>query len=417
MRAARLLSLSLLVAGLVSASLVQPAWAQAPASAEEAPSPSAGEQDLLADESPDWRQRYEQAHTLLRRGSFLPALEYFEALVLGAKSGSGRAQATVFANLARFWVEGRFVLTPAREAADTTTAEAAPSARVTPFVDRRTTDELAVLYTEGVFYGLGTGLTLATYTEPKSLAGGILPALALAGATEGLIAFLDRGPGLRYGAAQSLASGLFLGMEEGVVWIWWDSTRNNSSSWSAKTVASVLWATSTAGGVLGGLYGEAVGTTPGRMAFTGSAALWSSLFAGFTTAALTDRHGGNQERNALLASAVALNAGTIAGALLAKEVSPSLARARFLDLGGVAGGVLFGGLYLAVADREAGARGLFGSLSAGVATGVAAAWMMTRQLEPDDVRDPSHTSLALITPTISPIATGNGVMAGMGGRF
>lgn len=364
--------------------------------------------DPLAGESSAWRTQNAEARSALRTGDFSRARVLLVSLAASAATDAGRAEVEALEELATFWLAGRYALRP-----EGSQAEPGPKT----FVDRRTTDELAVLYTEGVLYGLGSGLTLAAHLEPSSPAGVVLPALALAGATEGLIALLDHNMGFRYGAAQATASGLFLGLEEGIVWMWWDDTRDTGSSWSGKTVASVLWATTTLGGVAGAIYGQGVGTTPGRVAFTGSAALWSSLVAGFGVAAFSDLDTSRGEGHALLAAAIALNAGTIGGAILAKHVSPSIARARFIDLGGLAGGALFGGLYIALADRDTRATGVFGALGAGVATGVATAWLLTRDLDADESREAPSTTVAALVPTVAPTATGQGFTAGLGGVF
>jgi hypothetical protein len=395
--------------------MAQAQTSPAPATDEPPAAPTVGPRtaapiDPLAGESAPWRAQNAEARAALRTGDFSRARVLLVSLAAAATTDAGRAEVEALEELATFWLAGRYALRPEAGAG----GPAAPGPK--KFVDRRTTDEIAVLYTEGVLYGLGSGLTLAAHLEPSSPAGFVLPALALAGATEGAIALIDHHIGFRYGAAQAIASGLFLGLEEGIAWMWWDDTRDTGSSWSGKTVASVLWATSTLGGVVGGIYGQTVGTTPGRVAFTGSAALWSSLIAGFGVAAFSDLDTQSGKGQALLASAVALNLGTIGGALLAKQVSPSIARARFIDLGGIAGGALFGGLYIALADRDIRRNGLFGALGAGIATGVATAWILTRDLDADESRESAPSTVALV-PTVAPTASGQGFSAGLGGVF
>ena len=93
--------------------------------------------------------------------------------------------------------------------------------------DRRSTDELGWLYTTSVLYGIGSGITLASYTEPDSPSGFILPTLLLASGSVLLVSALDR-PHLRYGGAQAITSMLFIGLEAGITCMLW---KNEDGSW------------------------------------------------------------------------------------------------------------------------------------------------------------------------------------------
>jgi hypothetical protein len=145
----------------------------------------------------------------------------------------------------------------------------------------------------------------------------------------------------------------------------------------------------------------------------GSAALWSSAVAGTLAGAIdgTDDTG-------LLVAGIALNLGAIGGVLLGAEVSPSIARVRFIDLGGLCAGVLFGGLYWAMKDREAGPRGIAASTGIGMAAGVTAAWLLTRDMEQDHPRaGQPPNALARLVPTITPTTTGAGMVVGVAGAL
>jgi hypothetical protein len=251
-------------------------------------------------------------------------------------------------------------------------------------VNRRTTDEIAVLYTNAVFYGIGTGGWLATHTEPDSAAGFILPSLLFGGAAVGAIAFADLRKPLGYGVPQSIVSGLYIGLEEGLVWALWNQARvDYSREWAASTFANVVWGFSTAGAIAGAVVGSVGGTTPGRASWVGSTALWSGLVVGLGAAAISPDNEMQDER-ALLAGAIGLNAGAVLGALAAGPVSPSIARVRFLDLGGIGGGLLLGGLYVAIAERDPEPRAGAAVLSLGIAGGLAVAWFATQGLSRDD---------------------------------
>lgn len=82
-------------------------------------------------------------------------------------------------------------------------------------------------------------------------------------------------------------------------------------------------------------------------------------------------------------------------------MSPSIARVRFLDLGGIGGGLVFRGLYLAAADRNPKAEGIMGATAVGAAVGLGAAWFATQGMPQDrlghDAASPGLT--ASVVPT------------------
>ncbi len=282
----------------------------------------------------------------------------------------------------------------------------------------RTLDEAAVLYLNAVLYGLGTGGWLAVQTEADSAAGVILPALLLAGAAAGGVALADSGDPLPYGVPQSVVSGMYIGLEQGLVWsLWNQASVDRADEWEGKTIATVIWGSATLGAVAGGVIGGVSGTTPGRASFVGSASLWGGGLAGLTVAALSPDDNQLDDR-ALLGAAIGLNAAAIGGALAAGPVSPSVARVRFLDLGGIAGGLLMGGLYISAADEETDARALSGTLALGIGVGLTAAWFATTGMEPDrgvdESEGPAKSDLSL-SPTLIP--TQGGAMLGLAGRL
>jgi hypothetical protein len=77
----------------------------------------------------------------------------------------------------RTWALGGFVLT---------TQDKLDLAKPRLLEDRRTTDEIAILYSNAVLYGLYTGIMVDTWTKPASASGAILPPLVLAGASAGI---------------------------------------------------------------------------------------------------------------------------------------------------------------------------------------------------------------------------------------
>ena len=100
---------------------------------------------------------------------------------------------------------------------------------------------------------------------------------------------------------------------------------------------------------------------------------------------------------------------------------------RFLDLGGLAGGILAGGLYFAAAGEHPDQRMATGALAAGITGGLLLAWHLTSEMELDYPRDghpdghPATSWLDKVTPTVSPSASNgrgvDGAVAGMVGAF
>jgi hypothetical protein len=379
-----------------------------PAAVEAAPAPAAP--SLLAPD--EWLRRYDQARASMYAGRFAAAAAAFAALAAATADAGDQTLAREQADICRRWAQAGFVLVPPGG------LPAARPERPELPADRRTTDELAVLYTDAVLYGLGTGIALAAWTEPSSAAGGILPALGLGGLAAGAVYMLDHPMNLRYGVAQSIASGMWLGFEDGLAWTLWNQARvAGPDEWSARTVATVLWGASTAGAVAGGVLGTRFGTTPGRASLAGSAGLWAALVAGLVAASASS-DSPRATQSFTLAGALALNAGAVAGIYLGQQVSPSIARVRFVDLGGLAGGILTGGIFFAVTNGHASEAAATGVLAAGITGGLAAAWVLTADFEPSlpaAARAPDR--LSALTPSIAPAASGTGVVLGLGGAL
>ena len=90
----------------------------------------------------------------------------------------------------------------------------------------------------------------------------------------------------------------------------------------------------------------------------------------------------------------------------------SLASA-FLDLGGIAGGLLLGGLYLAGANENPKDRPLLGLTALGSAPGLGVAWAATARMPQDRAvheaasKSESHTTLARnVEPVLLPVPGG-----------
>jgi len=320
-----------------------------------------------------WQREYTRARAELIEGRFAVAARLFRQLAETTTDELDRRLALEQAELAAEWANRKVLIAqPDRDHVDTSTSS------------RRTTDEISILYTNAAVYGLGTGLTLATLTEPNTAAGAILPALGLAGAAVGAVGIVDQSSrSFAYGVPQSIVSGMYIGLEEGLTWVLWNQARaNQESQWETSAVSTLIWSSATAGAAIGGVVGTLRGTTPGRASFVGSTALWTGAIAGLTAAAVT-KTDDTRDDHGMLAAAIGVSAGALGGMVTAGPVSPSIARVRLLDLGAVGGGLVGAGLYWAAADSAADPRATAASLSLGIGAGLGVAWMATRGMARD----------------------------------
>jgi hypothetical protein len=359
--------------------------------------------EVSPDDDGAWRHRYDAARERLLAGSFAEAADQFDALAREARAPVDRSLAESMHDLARSWADRGLALVRRSDL-----GESALSAKS---VNERTTDEIAQLYVNSIFYGVGSGLWLDVHTNPNTAGAAVLPLLLFSGASAGTVALLDIGHPLRYGVPQSIVSGLYVGFEEGLVLSLWNQSQSSSSSrWQGQTVADVIWGLSTVGAVGGGALGTTLGSTPGRASFVGTSALWTGVVVGLLAAGAS---GSDSDRapNALLAAGIGLNAGAIGGLLAAGAVSPSIGRVRFLDVGAIGGGLLVGGLYLAGAGRNPDGRAASVLTGLGVAGGLGVAWAATSGMPADRLNEgggPKPGSVA-VEPALVPLPGGAAV--------
>ena len=363
---------------------------------------------------PQWQQKWAEAREKMLAGQFADAAQDFDLLARTARGPIDRALAQNNAALCREWATRDLVFVKRSDLGESSLAAKA--------TDVRTTDELAVLYTTAVFYGIGGGAWLAAQTKPDSAGGFILPALGLAGASVGVVALLDSGRPLHYGVPQSIVTGTYLGLEEGIVWALWNQARTRyDEEWKGGTVATVIFGSATIGALGGGIIGTVNGTTPGRASWVGSTSLWSGVIAGLLGAGLSDVNQDRADDHALLAAAIGLNAGAVAGLVTAKSVSPSIARVRFIDLGGIAGALVFGGLYVAAGsksdDASSAVSGFFLVTALGTSIGLGTAWLATASMPADrtDAKDSKPATTTSMSPRLIPVRGGGAL--GVGGQF
>lgn len=339
-----------------------------------------GASDLSHERRVAWRGDFLRAKQLLRQGRFVDAALILERLAGCAPDPSAAAAARELAALARYWTahDVRLVTPDPPSSPETSSAQGSPSNASW----YRTTDEIGQLYVNAFAYGIGTGIWVGALTEPQTPSALLLPTVLVTGASLGVVAYVDRGKGLRYGVPQSISAGMYVGFSQALLWtLAHEAQAHYRDEWEESTVATLMWGGATLGAITGGVIGQRAGTTPGRAAWVSSTALWGGLLGGFGVGGtVPDDH--KADERALLGAALFSSAGTLAGLATAGPLSPSLARVRFIDLGGALGGLLGLGLYATMDDRLE-PRPSFWAMNLGAMAGLTTAWFLTAEMEQD----------------------------------
>ncbi|HET7538271.1 MAG TPA: hypothetical protein VFK05_00315 [Polyangiaceae bacterium] len=309
-----------------------------------------------------WDERYEKARRALVAGQEAEAASEFDQLAASAPTAEDAQRATELAEICR----------------------AKLSARIDAS-HLRSSGEMTLLYSTAFIYGLGTSTWVALLTQPKNVGGAVLPFALLTTAAVGGVSLADSYRPFRRGVPQSIASGAYLGLGEGVWLVGIQhagaARRDDGSNWDSKRVASVLWGGATLGAIGGGVVGALRQPTPGRVSFTLSTSLWGGLVASFAGAALS----ANEERRteqAFTVGMVGYNVGLAGGLIFAPSVAPSVARVRLIDLGGIGGGLIGAGVY-SLALGSADSRGSLGAASVGSLLGLGFTWWATSGMPSD----------------------------------
>jgi hypothetical protein len=298
-----------------------------------------------------WRERYARAQQQLVEGRDADAAAEFDSLAIHAATPEDRKVAEEMGKVAR--------------------ARLAFQARRPIAPHLRTSDELSLLYTTAFVYGFGSSAWLALQLQPKTFAGAVIPFVVLTSASVAGVAVVDDYRPFRLGVPQSIAAGMFLGIGEGAWLVGYEHSvakrRDDASYWRAPT----LW--------------------PGFVVSMGSAALQP-----------------NPERRSETAFATggaAYNLGLAAAIAFGPRLSPSLARVRFVDLGGLAGTLLGVGSYLLVAGSDNSSRGSLSAAALGAASGVGVAWWATAGM-PSDRRGAGASDSLKLRPVFAPVERG-----------
>lgn len=386
-----------------------------PASAPGAPPTSASEPAVPTVDSPTtraWTAAYEDARAKLLAGEFSEAAAMFAELERNATNRSDRTLAHEQWVLSDEWSRRRLALVRKSDVPEIKSGGVA--------TDHRSTDEIVSLYASSVVYGLGTGTMLDIDLKANSATAVTLPLLLGTGASVGTVVGLDWGRGFRYGVPQSIVSGMYLGLEDGIFWALLATTAPNTS-WDAVGAGTFIWATTTAGAVAGGVIGQSWGTSPGRAAFVGSSGLWVGMVGTFGSLAFLSS---DDARLGTGVGGAGVLGGAILGGVFASSVSPSVWRMRLVDIGGVVGGLLGAGTYAIVAPSGGGdGRLAAGLITLGMASGVGTSFWLTSGMEHDypaerTSEDTKRSAwLSTVTPVITPSPRGSGATLGLAGTL
>ena len=349
-----------------------------------------------------WAERYAKARETLLAERCELAAEELAALAQTSESERDRVRAEELASLARTQCARRGIShQPAL----------------------RTPDELTLLYTVSVMYGLGTSAWLALQLRPENFGTALLPFAIITPAAVAAVPLADDYRPLRHGIPQAIAAGLYLGLGE-AVWVTGYqhayAARHGTKAWSAERVSTALWLASSAGAVVSGFVGAWRRPTPGRVSFTASTAIWGGLISALAANALAPDPA-ERRQAAFLVGSMGYNAGLAAGLLFGPSIAPSVARVRIVDLSGLFGGLAAAGGYALLA-RERKLHVAFGAGAIGSVIALGTAWWATSDMPADR----SHDALAPVIgsrqgpggaslePLLVPVQ--GGVLAGVAGR-
>jgi hypothetical protein len=335
-----------------------------------------------------WEQAFRQAFLWMKQGRFFHAEAQFAYLAATASRPEDRRSALQYRALCAHQGGRQQVWF---------------GSKASRWDDRRTGEEIALLYTHAALYGLGAGFVIAQVHKPSNAMEYTLPTVAAIGAATSTVAVLDAGNALGFGEGQALAAGTQVGLAEGIAFVSVRQARvEQQEEWTIKTNSALVLGTTTLGAVFGGLAGSGLEATPGQSSYVSSAAIWGGVLGGSigSTLASSDLH--DQNRVSSLSGLVGVNAGLLVGALSAGSVSPSPDRMRFVDLGGLLGLLTGLGAYaIAGNPGEAGAgRALYGSIGATTASGLGIAWLATANMPPQP--RPRENLVTHVQPAITP---------------
>ncbi len=384
----------------------------APAPALPDPPPAPAPTEVVAPTPPaelvaQWQSVYERGKAALAAGAFPLASRMLNDVALRAPDPALRAQARELGQLASYWTQNRLTLMPM---VNTLPPGETPMAALE---DKRSIDELAILYGNTLVWGTGFGIAVGFASDNADASTFFLPAIGMSALGAGALAFMDlrHGP-LPYGVPQSITSGMYMGLVAGI-YVSGILEGENLVQNSEEIYPGLVWGSMTAGALVGGLVGATVPITPGRASFTSSGAIWGGVLTSLITLGFNDD---DFTSGPFITGLIGATAGSVTTGLLGSSMSPSIARVRFIDVGAISGGLVFGGLYASLADRMDGQAFSF-ITSAGVVAGLATSFWLTNGMDRDEPRRGNlrKTSTWQASPFMTP-QPGGGTM-GLSGTF
>ena len=239
-------------------------------------------------------------------------------------------------------------------------------------VSKRSSQEAAVGIVAAGAYTTATALWGTSFVSDAKFEHRLLPALALGAAGAWALSAYDRKHPFAKGTLASVTSGAAVGLGIGLAWVLFDQA--GTSPWSHRTSSSLLWGGATLGAGIGALSAWA-GTTPGRAAFTGSAAYWTATATGLLLASLGNTR--DADRRGFLGAAVSLELGVIAAGWLGRRTNPTVSRVAWAASLALAGGLAMGaGTWLASGRPDlARARATWGASAVGLLGGGVVGWV------------------------------------------
>jgi hypothetical protein len=287
-------------------------------------------------------------------------------------------------------------------------AESSP----TPQRAKPTGDEWAMLYLSSGIYGASAGMFVDGLAQNgNAYAGASLLTVLTVPAGIGLgvasVGIVKHFATVWRGEPQTVATGILLGLGEGVALDEWSSNRATTSFHTYTKDTAWIFGMGSLGLATGLVTAATVRTTPGRAAWVATTGLFGGIFAGSIAGALSPETSfgatginsvGN--RDVGLTSAIAGLAGAGIGLASATALSPSTLRVHLIDVGWIAGTVLPG---VACASSHCEAPAVFTAMAVGggigfVATFIATNWMAKKGLT--DGTDPFGGVTPYVAPTV-----------------
>ena len=209
--------------------------------------------------------------------------------------------------------------------------------------------------------------------EVNSAAGVLLPSLGLAGLSSyGVYALNDQNK-FKRGMPRTISLGLRLGFVQSTLLA--SYAGSEFSEVDGKTALVGAFAGTTLGGIAGGYVAHKHTISPARASLIESSAIWGGVLTAMGHDALNN---GNSENEILLSSAVGVFGGALVGALIIDDQALSESRVRYLDLGGIGGGLVAATLYYSFEPENHPAFVGQGIVAGGILSGWFTALHLTR---------------------------------------